>query len=313
MKKMSKRTQVLLAITAVVVVVVVAVVVFFQASGDDLFGTVISITISPSSSTIIVGHSVTLSSGTALSNCSWSSSNTSVASITSSSTKSATVLGKGVGQVTITETCGALDRYHGSASVTVNAPPTPTPTPTPTRTPVSIGITLGPDTGKTVPYIGVNERMTLCASDTSIQWSQWTSSDLKILNVLGSLYAPGCIVVQGVTQGSATVRATSATGEGSVKIYVTNLLTMSPAYPDIRVGQSITMTMTGADSSTAWRILKSCDNVAPANCPVRLSANTGQSVTITGQVTGAAIITANRMPQFPDSLNDAGLTQVIVR
>ncbi len=129
MKSLSKRNKIVLAIAAVVIIVVVAVVVFSQAGGEALFGTVASISISPSSSTIGVGQSETLSSNASLFSgiCSWSSSNGSIVSIPSSSTNSASVIGKGIGTATITETCSRGG--SGSATVTVNPPPTPTPGP----------------------------------------------------------------------------------------------------------------------------------------------------------------------------------------
>lgn len=155
MKNLNQRSKILIAIAAVVVVVVVAVVVFFQASGEDLFGTLIHISISPSSSTLAVGRSQTLSSGTSLSNCSWSSSNTSVASITSSSTKSATVRANAAGTATITEKCGLMGRYTGSASVTVVTPPAVNPS--------SVGIFY--------PFMYTPTSATLNSGTGSVTWS----------------------------------------------------------------------------------------------------------------------------------------------
>ncbi len=150
MKNVTQRTKIVLVVAAVLVVVVIAGVAYFQTSGEALFGTVISISIKPSSSTILIGQSETLSSDAASSPCSWTSSNPSVVSITSSSAKSAAVLAKGIGTATITEKCGAL--ASGSASVTVNPAPTPTPTRTPTPVPAFF---IAPENGQTTMQVGV--------------------------------------------------------------------------------------------------------------------------------------------------------------
>jgi hypothetical protein len=185
MKNLSKRNQIILAIAAVVVVVVVAVVVFFQASGEDLFGTLIDISISPSSSTVAVGRSQTLSSSTSLSNCSWSSSNTSVASITSSSTKSATVRANAAGTATISEKCGALGRYKGSATVTVVAAPAVNPS--------SVRIFY--------PYLYTPTSATLNSGTGSVTWSI-----VSCVDYTGSAHwSPSSVLSLSTTTGPSVV------------------------------------------------------------------------------------------------------------
>ncbi len=212
MKNLNKRTKMILTILGVLVIAVVAVAVFFQASGDSLFGTVISLKISPSSSTITVGESTTLSSGTILSTCSWSSSNPAIAWVTASTTKSATVKGNTVGTVTITETCGALGRYHGSATVTVNPAPVP-PTP------------LDPST------------LNLLTTDYLKEWviwgnnwqtCSWSASPSGIVGLSPRDDYPGWLYVQPLTVGQTQVTADCVDASGNHGYYVGTAVVSNP-------------------------------------------------------------------------------------
>ncbi len=263
MKKLNKRTQIILAIVGVLVVVGIGVMVFSQATGEDLFGTVIDIKISPSSSTIIVGQSATLSSGTALSNCSWSSSNTSVAAITSSSTKSATVLAKAAGTATITEKCGLLGRYKGSATVTVNPAPTPTPTPMPTATPSPAPTITASSCDLTL--FAFNQ-ITLSTGDASTLWS---ISSPSTANVTLSATSGASVIVQSGAAGFGTVVVSAHTpGSATASITLTKYGNYNGAESaSVGVGKTTTVTSGG------WIESLSIPSTCPSN--ITLTPNSG--------------------------------------
>jgi hypothetical protein len=121
MNKLSKRTKMFLGIGGLVVVLAVVVVLAFsQLGGDLLFGS--GVTVSPSTLTIAVGSTGQLTSSHSKVICKWSSSNSNIVKITSSSDHTANLQGVAAGSATITEKCGAAGRYTGSAVVTVIQP-----------------------------------------------------------------------------------------------------------------------------------------------------------------------------------------------
>ncbi len=212
MKNMNKRTKMILTVVGVLLVVVIAVAVFFQASGDSLFGTVYSLKISPSSSTIVVGESAMLSSGTILSTCSWSSSNPAIAWVTDSTTRSATVRGNTVGTVTITETCGALGRYHGYATVTVNAAPVP-PTP------------LSPSTFDLLTTDDIQEWVIW---GNTWQTCSWSANPTGIIELSPRDDYPGWLYIRPLAVGQTQVNADCEDAAGNHGYYVGTAVVSKP-------------------------------------------------------------------------------------
>ncbi len=302
MKNPSQRSKIILAIAGVLVVVAVAVVAFTQLGGEELFGASL-VGVSPSNPIILVGRTVTLSASTSLSNCSWSSANTAVATVASNN-KSAVVTGRAPGQAKINVKCGA-GLTTGSTTVTVNPAPTATPVP-PTRTPGAPPvITVGPDTGKASTELGNYEKMTLCTGDSSVRWDIASQTPAGIVSLAGSSYAPGCALVTaaGSGNGTATIRAINGGGgSATVSVRVDPNLTVNPIYPTISVGQKITLTVYGNQSNAdnVWSIARGCEDVQPQFCHVTLVEDTAPNgwAYVTGVIRGSVVITATR-PGFP--------------
>ncbi len=273
MKTLNNRTKLLVAIAALVVVVVVAGVVYFQVSGDNLFGTVISISISPSKTTTWAGQSVALSSGTSLSNCSWSSSNTSVASISSSSTKSATVLAKAVGTATITEKCGLMGRYTGSATVTVYGYPPPVISPCDS-------------------WITTGNPIKLSTADPATTWRLQGDACIKLSATSGaSVTVSEDATSSCTTEAHTTVYASNPVGTGYTTVTAkldTTTINTSPVNPTISVGGQVNLSSCdvagyNCSSNAQWSIVCGTDVVS-------LTATGGQSVGVKGLKAGAATI-----------------------
>ncbi len=107
MKALGKRTKILLAITAAVVVIVVLTLAIFQPPLDQLFGTAVQVTmarITPADPTITYpGMQTQLTVN--YTNCTWSSSDSSVVTLSPTTGKSTTANGAGPGQATVTVRC----------------------------------------------------------------------------------------------------------------------------------------------------------------------------------------------------------------
>lgn len=124
MKKLNRRSRILIAVGALVVVAVLGGLVLFEPGGVDLFGGTV-IHISPENPTINVDQLLDMSINS-VGNCTWSSSNPNVVDIYYwflDTSRKATVIGKAPGQATIKANCW-MNRY---TTVTVRKPPVVTP------------------------------------------------------------------------------------------------------------------------------------------------------------------------------------------
>jgi uncharacterized protein YjdB len=196
-----------------------------------------TITLTPSTKTILAGETASFTatakdaSGNVLSGrvLVWTSSNPTVASVSSTGVATAT----GVGSTTITATA-PLEGKSGSATLTVNA--------------ASVSVTPSPDS----TYVGQTATLTAIAKDTHgnpvpAQGFAWSSNNTGLATVSQTG------VVRGVAAGSATITATltGQSGQAAFKVLApVATVTVSPANPAaISVGQSITLQATLKDAA----------------------------------------------------------------
>ncbi len=202
MKNPSQRTKILLGVVAAVIVIAVAVVVLAPAAGMPLFGAA-ALAITPSNPTLAVAVTTDLSVN-AVYNCNWFSSNESIVAFTTSTkaVKNVTVVGLGVGSVTIEARCGILNVNHVSTIVAVHLPPPPVISP---ANPVM------PGTGQSV---------SLSTGDPSCNWA---GPDF----VTVSPASGAAVSVTGVSGGNATITATCAGGSTATIVSVWPVITVS--------------------------------------------------------------------------------------
>src|SRR5216117_725734 len=255
---------------------------------------VVSVTVTPASASIQQGQTIQLTAtpkdanGNALSGrvVTWSSSNTSVASVNAGGF----VTSSAAGSATIT---AASEGKSGTSAITVTSVPVASVTVSPAPASVQAGQTLqltatpkdlngNPLTGRTIT---------------------WSSSNTSV----ATLNSSG--LVSGVVAGSATITATSEGQSGTAAITVTSVsvasVTVSPASASVQAGQTVQLTATPKDANgnplTGRTITWSSGNTSVAtvnssglvSCVVAGSAtitatSEGQSGTSAITVTGAA-------------------------
>ncbi|PYP03237.1 MAG: hypothetical protein DMD57_09055 [Gemmatimonadetes bacterium] len=236
-----------------------------------------SVTVSPASATVQVGQTVQLTAtpkdanGNPLTGrmVTWSSSNNSVASVTSSGL----VSGGAAGSATITATS---EGQSGTASITVTSVPVASVSVTPTSANVNEGktvqLTATPKDGGGNPLSG--------------RTIAWSSSNTAVATVSSSG------LVTGKVAGSATITATSEGQSGASAITVVHVpvasVTVSPASGSVPAGSTLQLTATPKDASgnaltgrtITW---SSSDNSV---------ATVSSSGLVSGVVAGSATITA---------------------
>ncbi|PYP03809.1 MAG: hypothetical protein DMD27_11820, partial [Gemmatimonadetes bacterium] len=236
-----------------------------------------SVTVTPASANLPVGQTVQLTAtpkdanGNPLTGrmVTWSSSNNSVASVTSSGL----VSGGAAGSATITATS---EGQSGTASITVTSVPVASVSVTPTSANVNEGktvqLTATPKDGGGNPLSG--------------RTIAWSSSNTAVATVSSSG------LVTGKVAGSATITATSEGQSGASAITVVHVpvasVTVSPASGSVPVGSTLQLTATPKDASgnaltgrtITW---SSSDNSV---------ATVSSSGLVSGVVAGSATITA---------------------
>jgi len=200
---------------------------------------VVSVSVTPSTASTIVGQSVTLTAttmdgaGNALNGriVGWTSSNTSIATVTSSGV----VTGVGSGTATIT---ASSEGVSGSATVTVGGIPVASVTVSPSTASVLVGQT----TTLTATLRDGNGNVLTGRPIT------WTSSASSVATVS----AAG--VVTGVSGGTVTITATSEGKAGSATVTVTSppaaiaSIVITPSSPRVDEGKTIQLTATAYDA-----------------------------------------------------------------
>src|SRR6185295_2940954 len=255
---------------------------------------VASVTVSPASATVLTGQAIQLTAtpkdanGNPLTGrvVTWSSSNTSVATVTGNGL----VTGGAAGSATITATS---EGKTGTAAITVTLVPVASVTVSPASPTVTAGQTVqltatpkdangNPLTGRTIT---------------------WSSSNTSVATVSSSG------LVSGVVAGSATITATSEGQSGTAAITVTNVsvasVTVSPATASVVAGQTVQLTATPKDANgtalTGRVVTWSSSNtaVASVNASGLVTGGAAGSATITATSegkTGTAAITVTIVP-----------------
>src|SRR6266850_1684283 len=238
---------------------------------------VASVTVSPATASVVAGQTVQLTAtpkdanGTALTGrvVTWSSSNTSVASVNAGGLVTSGV----AGSATITATS---EGQSGTSAITVTTVPVASVTVSPASASVPEGqtvqLTATPKSANGNPLTG--------------RTITWSSSNTSVATVSSSGLASG------VVAGSATITATSEGQSGTAAITVTNVsvasVTVSPATASVVAGQTVQLTATPKDANgtalTGRVVTWSSSNTSVA------SVNAGGLVT--SGVAGSATITA---------------------
>jgi trimeric autotransporter adhesin len=183
-------------------------------------------TVRDASGNVLAGHAIT-----------WTSSNTAVATVSSSGIATAVA----VGTATIS---GATGGQSGNAALTVTAP-APNAVATVTLSPTSDTVT----TGQTVTYTPtLRDAGGAVLTGRTITWSS-TSTAVATVSAAG--------VVTGVTAGTATIRASSEGQVGSATVLVVAAtlpvatVTVAPLSDTLSVGQTATFVATTRAASGA--------------------------------------------------------------
>src|SRR6266699_1844702 len=238
---------------------------------------VASVAVSPTTASIEVGQTVQLaampkdSAGAALTGrtVTWTSSNTSVATVSSSGL----VTGSGAGTATITATS---EGKTGSAAVTV----APVPVASVALSPATASIQVG----QTVQLTATPKDST--GSTLTGRTVTWGSGDTTVARV-----SPSGLVT-GVAQGSATITATSegksSTATITVALVPVASVTVSPSSGSLQIGQTVQLTATPNDS-TGSTLAGRTVTWTSSNASV---ASVSSSGLVTGVAQGSATITA---------------------
>lgn len=267
---------------------------------------VASVTVSPTAPTIMVGATTQLSastldaSGNALTGraVTWTSSNTAIASVSSTGLVTGLTVG---GPVTITATS---EGKSGSASVTV-IPVPPASVASVIVSPPSPSITIGTTTQLTASTLD---------SDGNVLTGRavvWSSSNSAIASVSASGLVTGVAV-----GGPVTITATSEGKSGTATVNVTAIpvtpvatVTVSPSAPTIIVGSTVQLTASTLDAdgnaltgrSITWA--SSNSSIASVSATGLVTAITaGGPITITATSegkSGTATITVNAIAPIP--------------
>lgn len=225
-----------------------------------------SVTVSPDEATIKVGQSIQLSSlvmpeTTTDKTVNWTSSQTSIATVSDDGT----VTGVSAGSVTITATCGTVS---STCTVTVEE-----------VQPDEVYI----DYSELNLYVGQTQQLVAMLNSEQAENAQWISSDASVATVSETG------LVTGVAKGSATITVTvnnvSATCAVNVSDIPVESITFSQNYLDLNVGEKYQLSATVAptnatDTSLTW----SSDDTQ--------IATVDDNGNVTGLAPGATVISA---------------------
>lgn len=238
---------------------------------------VATVTVQPPDDTILVGQNVTLSatlkdaSGTVLTGrtVTWSTSNASVATVTSAGV----VTGAAAGSATITATS---EGKSGTAKVTVD----PVPAGTVVVSPSAASVVVGDTTRLTATVKDANGN---AVTNPAVTWSTSNAS-------IATVSASG--LVTGLDTGQVTITATSNGGSGTATVTVAPVpvgsVVVQPPAASVSAGSTVQLTATVKDTSgtivTGRTVAWSTSNA--------LVATVSQSGVVTGVLPGSATITA---------------------
>ena len=256
-----------------------------------------TVSVTPSAVQLVVGNTAQLAAevrdqhGQVMSGVtvSWTSGNTTAATVTSGGLVSAAA----AGTATITATAGSAS---GSAAVTVSLPPQPT---TVSVTPSDVQLTVGESAQLAAEVRDQNSQVMTGATVT------WASSSAAIVT------ASSTGRVHGVAAGTATVTATAGSASGSASVTVSpppqpTTVSVTPSAVQLVVGDSAQLAaevrdqnsqvMTGA--TVSWT--SSSAAIATASSTGRVHGVAAGTATITGtagSASGSASVTVSPPPQ----------------
>lgn len=247
-------------------------------SAGDPSADVLSVAIQPKTATVLLGDSLRLSAsivmshGSAPPGLSWSTSDASVATVTTDGI----VHGKALGRVVVR--AGSANKQDSSA-VTITAP-SPLPVAAVSLAPGSVSVVVGGSVALVATLSDANGSTLVGRAIT------WASSNPGVATVNGSG------VVTAAAAGSATITATSEGQSGSATVSVTTVpvasVGVSPATASVQAGQTVQLTATPKDANgnalsgrtVTW---------ASSNGAVATVSGTGL---VSGTAAGSATITA---------------------
>jgi len=242
---------------------------------------VAAVTVSPTAASVPVGQTVQLTAtprdanGNALSGrtITWSSSNTTIATVSTSGL----VTGKVAGSATITATS---EGQSGTAAITVPAPPPPVPVASVAVTPATASV----NEGKTVQLTATPKDAN--GGTLSGRTVTWTSSNTTVATVSASG------LVTGKVAGSATITATSEGQSGTSAVTVVHVpvasVSVAPATASVVAGGTVQLTATPKDASGGTLSGRTVTWTSSNTTVATVSA----SGLVTGKVAGSATITA---------------------
>jgi uncharacterized protein YjdB len=261
---------------------------------------VASVSVSPSTASLTVGGTSTLSatlrdaSGNTLSGriVGWSTSDQAVATVS----QSGVVTGVAAGSTTITATS---EGQTGTASITVTSGG-PGPLAAITLTPTSLSLVVG---GTQQVIATALDASGTVLSGVSISWSSANSS-VATVNQSG--------LVAGAGAGNTTVTASSGSVSASVPVTVTapapgplHTITVSPSSPTVNVGSTTTLTATARDASGSvlpgtaitWQTGNAAvATVSSSGVVTGVAPGTVAITASSGGVTGSATVTVQLAP-----------------
>ena len=208
-------------------------------SSGDPSTDVLSVAIQPKTAMVLVGDSLRLSASIVMSHgnvppsLSWSTSDASVATVTTDGV----VHGKALGRVVIN--AGSSNK-HDSSAVTITAP-SPLPVASVSLAPNSVTVTVGGTVALAATLADSNGNTLVGRVIT------WASSNTGVATVNGSG------VVTAAAVGSATITATSEGRSGSATVSVTTVpvasVSVSPATASVQAGQTVQLNATPKDAN----------------------------------------------------------------
>lgn len=254
--------------------------------------TVATVVVTPATASVVIAGTTQLvatprsASGNTLSRTvTWSSGNTTLATVNGSGT----VTGVAVGIVTITATSGSA---QGMATVTVTVPPVATVTVTPATPTIQVGQT-SQLTAVTADAAG---------SPLTGRAVTWTTSNAAVVTVSTTG------LVTAVATGTATITATSEGRSGTATVTVIPIpvasVTVTPATASVEIGRTSQLSASTTDAAgqplTGRTIAWTTSNAAVA------------TVTGTGLVTGVAVGTATITATSEGKTGTAAITVTVV-
>ena len=244
---------------------------------------VTGISVSPSSTSVLVNNTVQLTANVTPSGAdnkavTWSSSNTSVATVD----QNGKVTGKVAGTCTITATAADGSNVKGTCSLTVIQPAT--------------GITLNRTSANIVKDKTLQLTATVTPSNTSNKAVTWSSSNTTIATVNSS----GLVTARRV--GNCVITATTADGTNlsatcniTVDPQLVTGLSLSQTSAEIVVDKTLTLTATVTPSNADNQALtwtSSDENIAVVNNNGRITAKAVGTARITARTTDGSNISA---------------------